>query len=402
MTTPEPVDVVIAGAGQAGAQAALSLRKGGFAGSIVMLGDEPYVPYNRPMLSKEFLLGHAPVGELWLRPEAFWQEHRVEVRTGSPVALLDADRHEIRTADDRTLRYGSLVLAAGGSARSLAVPGARLEGVVSLRTIADAAALRVAAVWATSVVVVGGGYLGLEIAAGLTRLGARVTVVEALGSLLNRVTSPVVSEYFLALHEKSGVRVLLDTAVERIDGVHGRVREVRLGNGVALAADLVVVAIGMTANDGVVAAAGAECDGGVVVDARCRTTLPDVYAVGDCARRASEYGLLGERIRLECVQSAIAQARIAADDILGLPYKPPGVPWFWSNQFDTKLKSVGLFHGYDDLVVDGEVAAGTFAVDYLRRGVVIARDCVNTLAGYARLKKDLEQRAIAEFAATGT
>jgi 3-phenylpropionate/trans-cinnamate dioxygenase ferredoxin reductase subunit len=386
------VDVVIVGGGQAGAQVAISLRKGGFRGPISLIGDEPQLPYTRPMLSKEFLLDSTPPNDLYLRDQNFWTDLGVEIQIGTSVGSVDPDRRFVTLADGTMIQYVYLVLATGGAARALPVLGRDLEGVGCLRSLADAAALKAQASLAKNAVVVGGGYLGLETAAALTHLGLRVTVVEAMSALLGRVTSPVVSSYFLDLHRSSGVSVITGGAVQAFLGGCRRLQGVRLNDGRVLACDIAAVAVGMSPNDELLRQAGADCDDGVLVDQRCRTSLTNVYAVGDCARRLSEYSSARELVRLECVQNAIAQAKLAARDILGLPFEPPGAPWFWSNQFGTKLKSVGLFQGYDDLMVEGDPATGSFAVSYLESGVTIARDCVNNLSGYGKLKKNLEQR----------
>lgn len=385
-------DIIVIGAGQAGAQAAISLRNGGLLGRIVLAGDEPWLPYNRPVLSKEFMLGAVEPPGLFLRDGEFWAMLGVEFRAGLRAVAIDGDRHLVTFEDGPAIQYRSAVVATGGRARTLPVPGSELGGVCSLRSLADASAVRAQVYPATNAVVIGGGYLGLEIASAMTQLGAEVTVVEALDALLTRATSATVSSYFLELHEASGVRVLVGSAVQEFcGGVDGMVQAVRLAGGEVLKADVVVVAVGMAPNDELLRSAGAECDDGVLVDARCHTSLPDVYAVGDCARRASEYGPANRAIRLECVQNSVAQAKLAAASILGLPFEPPGVPRFWSNQFSAKFRSVGLSHEYEELEMDGQPASGSFAVSYRRKGRIVARDCVNTLAGYGLLKKDLEE-----------
>lgn len=389
-------DIVVIGAGQAGAQAAVSLRNGGLIGRIVLAGDEPWLPYSRPMLSKEYMLGTGEPPGLFLRDREFWAMLGVEFRAGHRAVAIDGDRHVVTFEDGPAIEFRSAVVATGGRARALPVPGYDLGGVCSLRSLADASALRAQVHRATNAVVVGGGYLGLEIASAMTQLGATVTVVEALDALLMRATSAVVSSYFLELHEASGVHVLVGSAVKEFcGGADGMVQAVRLVRGEVLKADVVVVAVGMTPNDELLRSAGAECADGVLVDGKCRTSLPDVYAVGDCARRISEYGPATGPIRLECVQNSVAQAKLAAASILGLPFEPPGAPRFWSNQFSAKFRSVGLSHEYEELEIDGQPASGSFAVSYRRKGRIVARDCVNTLAGYGLLKKDLEERVAA-------
>ena len=386
-------DIVVIGAGQAGAQAAVSLRNGGLMGRIVLAGDEPWLPYSRPMLSKEFMLSTGEPPGLFLRNVDFWVNLGIEVRAGHRAVSIDGDQHVVTFQDGPAIKYRSAVVATGGRARTLPVPGSELGGVCSLRSLADASALRAQVHRATNAVVVGGGYLGLEIASAMTQLGASVTVVEALDALLMRATSAVVSRYFLELHEASGVHVVVGSAVEEFTGgADGMVQAVRLAGGQVLKADVVVVAVGMTPNQELLRSAGAECDDGVLVDAKCRTSLPDIYAIGDCARRTSEYGPTNRRMRLECVQNSVAQAKLAAANILGLPFELPGAPKFWSNQFSAKFRSVGLFHEYEDIEMDGQPALGSFAVSYRRNGRLVARDCVNTLAGYGSLKKDLERR----------
>jgi 3-phenylpropionate/trans-cinnamate dioxygenase ferredoxin reductase subunit len=385
-------DVVIIGACQAGAQVAISLRKGGFTGSVLLAGDEALAPYTRPPLSKELLFGEREPDGLFLREPEYWRSAAIELRTTAAASEVDADARAVSFADGMSVSYENLVLATGGSARRLPVPGASLPGVLTVRSLSDARALRAEITHAKQAVVVGGGYLGLEIAAALRMRGLGVTLAEVQETLLSRTASPALSGFYIQLHRGHGVNVRTGVVIDKIRGQNGRVSDVVLAGGEVLPANIVVVATGMVANDHLLRVAGAECDAGVLVDRSCRTSLPHIYAAGDCAMRVNEYGLPETYVRLESVQNAIAQARLVARDILGLRYETPSVPWFWSDQYETKMKSVGLNHGHDELVVEDDPLAGTFVVSYLRNGTPVARDCINTHAGYGQLKKALEHR----------
>jgi 3-phenylpropionate/trans-cinnamate dioxygenase ferredoxin reductase component len=355
-------DVLIVGAGHGGAQAAIALRQAGFAGSVAIAGAEPDPPYERPPLSKDYLAGERDYERLLIRPVPFWAERGVALLPGRTVAAVDPAARRVTCADGSALGYGKLVWAAGGVPRRL--PG---DGHV-IRSRADVDALRAALPAAKRVAVIGGGYVGLEAAAVLNKLGKEVVIFEALDRVLARVAGEPLSRFFEAEHRARGV-------------------EIRLGaGGESVAADLTIVAIGIDAAVGPLLAAGAAGGNGVDVDAFCRTSLAGIYAVGDCAAHANRFAG-GARIRLESVQNAHAQATTAAWDIAGRPEPYAAIPWFWSNQYDLKLQTVGLLHGHDDLVVRGVPARRSFSLVYLREGRVIALDCVNAVRDYVQGRK---------------
>ncbi len=388
--TPRHFDTLIVGAGQAGAQVAMSLRMGGYAGSIALIGEEPDAPYERPPLSKDYLAGDKTADRLQLRPAVFWAERHVEMLLGARVTAVDATAHTVTTEIGETFAYGQLVWAAGGAPRRLPVPGGDLAGVHVIRTRADVDALRADLETATDVAVIGGGYVGLEAAAVLRKAGKTVTVVEALDRVLARVTSETVSRFYEGEHRAHGVDVRLGASVAELLGDGGRVTAVRFGPGTPdLPAQAVIVGIGLVPHSGVLADAGAATANGVTVDDLCRTTLPDVFAIGDCASHVNAFAG-GARVRVESVQNAVDQAKTVAGVILGSPKPYHAVPWFWSNQYDLRLQTVGLCTGYDATVLRGDPAARSFSVVYLKDGRVIALDCINAAKDYVQGKALVE------------
>jgi len=379
-------EVLIVGGGHGGAQAAIALRQHGFGGSLAILSDESHPPYERPPLSKDYLAGEKEFERLLIRPVAFWAERKVELRLDCRVAAVHPDSKTVATADGSTIGYGALIWAAGGAPRPLACPGADLSGVHLLRRVTDSDRIRAALPAARRVAIVGGGYIGLETAAVLRMLGHEVTVIEALDRLLNRVTGPPVSEFYAAEHRARGVDIRLDAPVAEILGERGAASVVRLANGEEIAADLVVVGIGIDPAVGPLLAAGAAGTGDVHVDSLCRTSLLDVYAIGDCAAHENVFAD-GMRVRLESVQNAHDQATCAALAILGRPQPYEAIPWFWSSQYDLKLQTVGLSVGHDEIVMRGDPAARSFSAIYLRAGRVVALDCVNSVKDYVQGRK---------------
>ena len=376
-------DVVIVGAGQAGFQLAASLRDKGHAGRVVLVGDEPGVPYQRPPLSKAYLSGSLPGERLALRPQAFYDKHGIELVSGRVVAI-DRDRHRVALADERELEYGHLVLATGTRNRELPVPGSKLDGVLGLRTRADADALRERLDRARNVVVIGGGFIGLEFAASTAKLGLSVTVLEAADRLMRRAVSPAVSRHYRDLHERQGTRVLLDGSVVGLHGDH-EVRGVELADGTVLPADLVVVGIGVVPNTELAADAGLAVDDGIVVDEHMSTSAPDISAVGDCAVYPSKH--FGGPLRLESVQNAVDHARCLAARLTGVAEPYASVPWFWSNQFDARLQIAGLATGHDEAVVHGDPGKGSFSVFCFRAGQLVCVESVNRTADHMAARK---------------
>jgi 3-phenylpropionate/trans-cinnamate dioxygenase ferredoxin reductase component len=390
-------DVVVVGAGQAAAQLCLSLRAGGFRDRILMIGAERFPPYQRPPLSKKFLTERRAPETLLLRPETLWRDQGIELVLGTTAAALDLKRRTLSTVDgqERTkeLTYGTLVLATGTRAREATVPGAALAGVFSLRSIDDVHRLRPALDAAGRIVIVGGGYIGLEVAAVMRQEGREVMVLEAEDRVLKRVTGTEVSAFFETLHRERGVDIRLAARLAAVTG-EGAVSGVRLADGAVVAADVVLLAIGSQANDDLGRSAGLPCRDGILVDALARTPVPGVYAIGDCTRFPS--GRFGRQIRLESVQNAIDQAKAAASAILGTPRPYDPVPWFWSDQYEIKLQMAGLSDGYDSAELVGECATQRFSVEYRAHGRLIAVDAVNDARAHMTAR-----RRIAEECASG-
>ncbi len=381
------MSVVIVGAGQAAAQLVQSLRQGGYKDAIRMIGDEPYAPYQRPPLSKKFLTERPPAETLYFRPEKFWTDQGVTVNYGTPVAKIDRANRRVDFRDGST-DYGMLLLATGTRARDLPVPGANLEGVFSLRKIDDVRRLRGPLDAARCVVIVGGGYIGLEVAAVARGEGREVAVLEAEDRVMKRVTSPVISNFMQDFHRNRGVDVRLGARLAAIEG-DGKVAQVKLADGAALPADLVLLAVGARPNDDLAAAAGLPCQDGVVVDEHGRTADPAIYAAGDCTRFPSRR--YGRALRLECVQNAIDQAKAVASEMLGKPQHYDPVPWFWSDQYELKLQMAGLSDGYDDAQTVGDVSAARFSVEYRKGGRLIAVDAVNDGRAYMSGRKRIAE-----------
>jgi 3-phenylpropionate/trans-cinnamate dioxygenase ferredoxin reductase subunit len=387
MLTP---DVLIAGAGHAGGMAAVALRQAGFTGSIMLVGQEPHAPYERPPLSKATLAGEMAPERLFLRKDAFWAERGIDLALGREVVKLRPDRHQADLCDGRLIQYRHAILATGGRARMLACPGSRLANIFTLRTLDDTAAIRAALAPGARLAVVGGGYIGLEVAASARKLGHEVTIIEAMDRVLARVTSPIVSHFYERQHRAHGATVLVNAQVSAFEGTDG-VSAVVLADGRRIAADVVVVGIGIIPNAEVAERAGLDCRNGIVVDDHCRTSAPDVYAIGDVALHPNRFA--PDAVRLESVQNAIDQGKVVAGMITGAPKAYGDVPWFWSDQYDLKLQTAGLSIGYDQTVVRGDPEGGTsFSVAYLRGGVLIALDAVNAIKDFMASKQLVAQR----------
>jgi 3-phenylpropionate/trans-cinnamate dioxygenase ferredoxin reductase component len=379
-------DVVIVGAGHGGAQAAIALRQQAFAGSIAIIGGEPDFPYERPPLSKDYLAGEKAFERILIRPPAFWAERDVTMLLGRRVSRIDAAAHEAGLEDGTAVGYRSLIWAAGGSPRRLGCPGADLGKVHTVRSRADVDRIRAELPGVGRVVVIGGGHIGLETAAVLTGLGKQVVLIEALDRVLARVAGEPISRFYEAEHRAHGVDLRTGVGVDCIEGTQSEASGVRLMDGALVPADMVVVGIGIDAVVAPLAAAGATASNGVHVDAFCRTGLPDVYAIGDCAAHENAFAA-GARIRLESVQNAHDQANVAARAIAGAPEPYAAIPWFWSNQYDLRLQTIGLSIGHDDIVVRGAPESRSFSAVYLRQGRVIALDCVNAVRDYVQGRK---------------
>jgi len=366
--------IVILGAGQAAAQLAVSLRQGGHDGPIRMVGDEPYAPYQRPPLSKAFLKERPPADSLLLRGPHYWADHRVELDVGTAAATVDRARKLVGLRDGRSFDYDTLVFATGTRARDLPLPGIDRPGVFSLRKIDDVRRLRPALDDARRIVIIGGGYIGLEVAAVMRQEGRDAIVVEAESRVMKRVAGETISGFFDELHRARGVDIRLGCRLASIDGDDNRATGITLASGERIDADVILAATGARANDDIAKVAGLPCEEGIVVDDFARAA-PDIYAIGDCARFFSHR--YGRNIRLECVQNAIDQAKAAADAMLGKakPYDP--VPWFWSDQYEIKLQITGLLDGFDGSETIGNPVDAKFSVEYRKGGKLIAVDAVN-------------------------
>ena len=378
-------DVVIAGAGHAGAQTAIALRQLRFEGSIALVGEEPELPYERPPLTKAYLSQEKSFDRILIRPASFWHDRDIEMVLGEAITTVDPVRRCVTMRGGRKIGYGQLVWACGGHARQLACAGHGVRGVHTLRSRGDLDLLLAELPGAEDVVVIGGGYIGLEAAAVLTKLGKRVTVVEALDRVLSRVAGEPLSRFFEREHRAHGVVINLNAVIDRVEEADGAVAAVHLADGTRLPASIVIAGIGILPAVEPLLAAGARGGNGVAVDPHCRTSLPHIYAVGDCALHVNDFAAAAE-IRLESVQNAVDQAMVAARNITGEVARYTSVPWFWSDQYDLKLQTVGLSQGFDAIVLRGDVAARSFSIIYLREGAVIALDCVNNARDFVQGK----------------
>jgi 3-phenylpropionate/trans-cinnamate dioxygenase ferredoxin reductase subunit len=383
-------DIVIVGAGHGGAQAAIALRQAKFEGTIAVIGDEPELPYERPPLSKEYFSGEKAFERILIRPAAFWAERNVEMLLNRRVVAVDPVAHSVTTADGATIGYGQLIWATGGSPRRIGCAGNDLIGVHTVRTRADADRMLAELDGVEQAVVIGGGYIGLEAAAVLAKFGKKVVLLEALDRVLARVAGEPLSRFYEAEHRAHGVDVRLGVAVECIEG-EDRVSGVRLASGEVIPAQMVIVGIGIVPAVEPLIAAGAQGGNGVAVDHQCRTSLPDIFAIGDCALHANRFAD-DMPIRLESVQNANDQATLVAKTIMGQELAYDAVPWFWSNQYDLKLQTVGLSTGHDQAILRGDPANRSFSVVYLKDGRVIALDCVNATKDYVQGRKLVVER----------
>ncbi|HME40585.1 MAG TPA: FAD-dependent oxidoreductase [Steroidobacteraceae bacterium] len=383
--------ILIVGGGQAGAQAIDTLRREGFGGRLVLIGDEPELPYQRPPLSKKYLSGEMAADRLPFRHRSFYEDHRVELKLGRRAARLDAAARQLELEDGETLSYDRLLLCLGAASRRLTCPGAALPGVRYLRALEDVPPIQSACKPGARVVVIGGGYIGLETAATCLKMGCAVTVLEMADRVMNRVVAPCVSEYFALEHRTHGVNVICDMRVTRLDG-GDRVEWVTCADGSRHPADLVIVGVGAVATTELARAAGLDCDDGIVVDEYCRTSDAAIYAAGDCTNHPSPR--FGRRVRLESVDNAFEQAKSAALNLLGRRMAHDRVPWFWSDQFDNKLLIVGLSQGYDRQVLRGDPAARIFSVCYLKGRELLAVEAVNHSKDYMAARKLIAERAM--------
>jgi 3-phenylpropionate/trans-cinnamate dioxygenase ferredoxin reductase component len=369
--------IVIVGAGQAAVQAVDTLRRRGYTGQLTVVGDEAWLPYQRPPLSKKYLAGALARERLYIRPAQFFADHKVTVHLGRRVTAIAPRERHVRLDDQQVLPYDALLLATGSRPRPLTVPGAQLQGVHCLRSIADADRIRAECAAHRRLLVIGGGYIGLEVAATARELGLEVTVLEMADRVMNRVTCPAVSRFYQAEHARRGVHIRCGETVRALHAHAGseRVRSVLTEQGGEYPADLVVVGVGVVPADELARAAGLNCENGVVTDGHCRTSDEAIYAAGDCASHLNRQ--FGRHLRLESVDNAFEQGTTVALNLLGTATPHDKLPWFWSDQFDLKLVIVGLAQGYDSVVLRGDPATRAFSACYLRGGELIAIDSIN-------------------------
>ncbi|HSN71805.1 MAG TPA: FAD-dependent oxidoreductase [Steroidobacteraceae bacterium] len=380
---------VVAGGGHAGGQAVDSLRREGFDGRLVLVAEEPALPYHRPPLSKKYLAGELARERLYLRQQAFYDQHAIELRLGTRVTAIDRERRRVRLDDGDELDYDGLMLCLGSRVRRLNVPGAALPGVHYLRNLADVDRIRAEFAPGRRLVVIGAGYIGLEAAASARTLGLDVTVLEMADRPMSRVVAPVVSRFYADRHTAAGVDLRCGTSVAEILG-DARVTAVRCGDGTVVPADFVIAGVGIEPETTLAAAAGLACDDGILVDEQCRTSDPAVFAAGDCTNHPSVR--YGRRIRLESVDNALEQARTAAATMCGRDAGHAHVPWFWSDQYDIKLQIAGVSQGHDQVVVRGNPERSQFSVWYLLDGELLAVDAINRPGEFMHAKRWIAER----------
>ncbi len=375
-------DILIVGGGHGGAQAAIALRQAKYEGSIGVVNAEPEYPYERPPLSKDYFAGEKTFERIMIRPAAFWAERSVDMLLGARVDAVDSSAHMVTLSDGSVISYGSMIWATGGSPRQLPVEGGNLPGMHVVRTRADVDGMLDGLDDVAEIAIVGGGYIGLEAAAVLRKMGKKVTVLEAMDRVLARVAGEPLSRFYEAEHRAHGVDVRLGVEISGIQGEEF-VTGVRLADGEVIPAQMVIVGIGIVPAVAPLLAAGAAGGAGVDVDAYCRTSLPDIYAIGDCAAHANDFAG-GNIMRVESVQNANDMANAVAKSLTGELTSYHAVPWFWSNQYDLRLQTVGISAGYDAAVLRGDPQTRSFSVVYLKANKIIALDCVNATKDYVQ------------------
>lgn len=385
--------IVIVGAGQAAAQAIQTLQANEFDGKIALIGDEAYVPYERPPLSKGLLAGEIELEKLFFKKPAYFAEKGIDLRLKTSVTRIERAAKRLKLDDGSTLAYDQLLLATGARVRRISIPGADLSGVHYLRGIDDVLGIRAELAPGKRLVLVGAGYIGLEVAAVAQKLGTQVTVLEMMDRVMARVVAPAVSAFYDQVHRAAGVDIRLQTGVVAFEG-DGRVTAVVTDKGDRVAADMVIVGIGVVPNVELAKDAGLAVDNGIVVDDCCHTSDSDIFAAGDVTNHPS--ALMGRNIRLESVQNAVSQGRAAALAMLGKPEPYNEVPWFWSDQYDLKLQIAGLSEPTDEAIVRGDPATRKFSVAYLRDGVFVAINTINMLKDFLPAKKLIAEKRVVD------
>ena len=382
--------VVIVGAGHAAGQLVTSLAQHEYDGPVTLIGNEPYLPYQRPPLSKKYLAGDMELERLYVRPASFYEESGIIVQLETHIDSLDRQAKYVQTAAGDAVEYDKLVLALGSRVRRLRVDGTDLEGVHYLRSIADVTAIRDDFSKGSRVVVIGAGYIGLEVAAVARQAELDVTVLEMADRVMSRVVSPEISDFYQIEHTNQGVKLRLATGVKSINGKK-RVKSVTTSDGDEIPADVVIIGVGVVPNTELATAADLDVDDGIVVDERCMTSDPDIYAVGDCTLHPN--AIFDRKLRLESVHNAVEQAKTAAANLCGLDETYCEVPWFWSDQYDLKLQIAGLSEGYDDVVIRGNPAERSFSCIYLHDGHIIAVDAINAARDFVHSKQLIASKA---------
>lgn len=369
-------NILIIGAGQAASQAANSLRQLGFQGRIRIFGNEGQPPYQRPPLSKAYMLGQMPAERLFFKAEEQWEKDNIDLKIDEEIISIDAVNKSIKSKTGNQYEYDKLIIATGSKVRHLPAQGAQLSGVHYLKTIKDSDDLGAELDNAKNLVIIGAGYIGLEVAACAQKKGLNVTIIEAAPRILARVASPELSQFYENVHESAGVKILTQSGVAKINGAQ-KVESVTLGDGTNIDADVVLIGIGIIPNDEIAKSAGIICNNGIDVDENAKTSNPDIYACGDCANRMVD--LYGQRMRLESVHNAIEQAKLAAANIMGQNAPKLDVPWFWSDQYDLKLQIAGLAIGATKTIIRGDMAARKFALFHIDdENRILAIDAINS------------------------
>lgn len=375
---------IIVGASHSAVQLMISLRQSGWGGDITVISEEPYMPYQRPPLSKAYLAGDSSDDKLALRAPAVYEKLKVNFKLGLVVNAIDTNNKTVELNNGETIGFTKLALCTGARARPLPIPGADLQGVHYLRTMDDVKAIQQSATTAKTAVIIGGGYIGLETAASLTKLGVAVTVLETESRLLQRVASEITSDFYLRLHQEQGVTIKLNTLASALTG-SGSVSEVVCADGQTVSGDMVIIGIGVIANTELAAAAGLEVDNGILVNEFAQTSHPDIVAAGDCTNHPNS--ILKTNLRLESVPNATEQAKAAAASICGIEKSYAELPWFWSDQYDVKLQIAGINQGYTDVVIRGDNKSRSFSLFYLQDDRVLAADCINRPKDFMLTKK---------------
>ncbi len=380
--------VIIIGAGQAGGQAAASLRQQTYKGEILLFGDEPHPPYQRPLLSKQYLSSEEEQERIFLRAEAFYLKHKITLRLGESIEKISPNVNSVTTSTGEQIRYRDLILALGSRPRTLTIPGSDLRGIHYLRTLDHVDVIKSEMLAGKKLVIIGGGYIGLEVASVAVKIGLDVLIIETEDRILKRVTTEEMSAFYHQLHVDRGVQICLNTSIASFSGQEN-LEGVVCGDKV-VPADMVIVGIGIVPNTKLAQAAGIACDNGISTDEYCRTSIDNIYAAGDCTHHPNP--ILGRRLRLESVPNAMEQAKVAASNILGKNKAYAAVPWFWSDQYEHKLQMVGFSTDGQEQCLRGDKAAKTFAIYYFRDQRLVAVDAVNAPADFAAGRQFYDRR----------